>query len=138
MALGITSFMPHATQVMEVFSTGDLCNSFSIFDLRILGPKILSLIIALKIQIFQNIIIFFQNLDQDLSFEGSNFFIETLEVWFLALWTWAFFSKLQISPFCSKLVDLRVGPKSDNFFQTVEKSTFCYPTKKFDPSKESS
>ena len=65
---------------MEVFSTGDLCNSFSIFDLRILGPKILSLIIALKIQIFQNIIIFFQNLDQDLSFEGSNFFIETLEV----------------------------------------------------------
>ena len=65
---------------MEVFSTGDLCNSFSIFDLRILGPKILSLIIALKIQIFQNIMIFFQNLDQDLSFEGSNFFIETLEV----------------------------------------------------------
>ena len=65
---------------MEVFSTGDLCNSFSIFDLRILGPKILSLIIALKIQIFQNIIIFFQNLDQDLSLEGSIFFIETLKV----------------------------------------------------------
>ena len=63
---------------MEVFSTGDLCDLFSFFDYRILGPKILSLIPVLELQSFQNIITYSKYLGQDLSFEVSNFFVGTL------------------------------------------------------------
>ena len=53
--------------------------------------------------------------DQDLPFGRSKTFVDKLEVGILALGIWSFSAKLQITPFYSIIVDVRIKPKSAFF-----------------------
>ena len=52
-----------------------------------MGPKFVHPTTTLKLKVLYNIIVFSKDLGQYLSFEGSNIFVEILEVGFLALQT---------------------------------------------------
>ena len=52
-----------------------------------MGPKFVQPTTTLELKVLYNIIVFSKNLGQYLSFEGSNIFVEILEVGFLALQT---------------------------------------------------
>ena len=55
------------------------------FEAAPLGPLFENPITTLELKVFYNIIVFSRNLGQYLLFEGSNIFVESLEVGFLAL-----------------------------------------------------
>ena len=55
------------------------------FEVAQLGPKFLHPNFTLELKVLHNIIVFSKDLGQDLSFEGSNIFVEVLKVGFLAL-----------------------------------------------------
>ena len=77
--------------------------------------KLRSPITAPKMNFFQNINIVSKYSDQNLTFEASNIFAEKPQVGILALRTWSFFAKMQISTLFSILVDHRIKPKIDSF-----------------------
>ena len=52
-----------------------------------MGPKFVHPITTLEIKVLNHISVSSKDLGQDLSFEGSNIFVEILEVGFLALRT---------------------------------------------------
>ena len=55
------------------------------FEVAPLGAKFVQPTTTLELKVLYNIIVFSKNLGQYLSFEGSNIFVEILEVGFLAL-----------------------------------------------------
>ena len=86
------SFMICSWIYTEIFYNLDIWVKYWVYWA---GPKLWTFITIPYINFMNKIFVFSKNLDQDLSFEGSNIFVGTLEVVFLDVWTWAFFTKLQ-------------------------------------------
>ena len=105
------------------------------FEAAPMSPLFVDPITILDLKVLYIVIVFSKNLDQYMFFQGSNIFMENLEVGFLALWTWAFLPSYRNSLFWAIIMELRMKPNIDFFLLRAKKPTSDIPRKMFDPSK---